>query len=158
MLNEILRATLRRKGIMPDEWERDRLSRKKAIVEVIQITTYIAAVEYMFNDNQIARFFKRTRTTIFQHRQNAEFYYNHSRYFQRMVEEIKAIIGKRLYEIEGFISRNSNGILAFSPEQPEYCNGMWLAYGSKIMPKEAFPQITHNDKPQKVTITIKLHQ
>lgn len=158
MLNEIFRATLRRKGITPDEWRIIQLSRKREVVDVIQITTFIANSEYKIGDRKVADFFKRTRSTICQHRQNAQFYYLHDNAFKKIVEEVRTTIGHRLYEIQGFITRNANGILAFSPEQPEYCNGMWLAYGSKIMPKEAFPQITHNDKPQKVTITIKLHQ
>lgn len=154
-LNKILQETLKYFNMSHEDWELLKFTRTAKIAQIMQLFSYIAA-DCRYRPSTIAKFLGRDRTTVVH---NISRTTELASVYKDVRVAIRSIMDALHYEgthtSTGYLARSRNGLLTLSSTLPEREAGYWLAADTKpFVNQHAFPQITWDSHPVKVTIKV----
>lgn len=163
-LANILDATLETLAIERWEWDMNHKSRQSAMVKAKELFCLLAFDEGYLH-KEIGQFIGQHRTTAIHHinmfRAHCDIYPK----CYELIERARSLIVRNNGEVQrssyssGWLARSHTGLLTISPNKPERMAGYWMAEGTKpFVPQTAFPQITYESGPAKVTIKVTIDE
>lgn len=159
-LKQIFKVTLNAFECSEAYYEEFRKTRKTLVVSIRQALCLIAQ-ENGYSQNEIGRFIGLDHSTVLHNKRVAQDHYKYEKEYQKKIDKMRQKIEQLTeesmeYKISGWIARDKfEDTLSLFENKPIDCNGVWVSNARCFdLPKDAFPAITHKDKPQRIEMTL----
>lgn len=160
-LDDILNAALKTLNIEYVEWENLRHSRMRYIIRAKELFCLLAAEEG-YSYSAIGKYLKANHTSARHHvnkfKAHCEIYPDcHS-----LVKRARSLIPRPCpaeHVTHAYLARCKSGNLVISTSKLIDAAGYWIAEGARpYYPNTAFPQITYESSPARVSVIVKINE